>query len=150
MFQSVGCHFTCTSMYASEHWSERNDTLSCCQVWSNTLYKYVCLREYVRMECYNKFRLCVVKSLVQESLPESICQKVTVHLISAKFDQITCPSMYALVHRRERNYTLSSWQVWSNHLYKYVCLRALVRMKWYIKFLPSVIESRVKYDFLRA
>jgi len=61
-------------MSAYEHWSEKNDTCSSCQVWSNHLYMYVCLRAVVIMECYITFLPSVITSLVQACLPESVGQ----------------------------------------------------------------------------
>ena len=109
-----------------------------------------------KMEWYIKFLPSVIKQLVQEFQAKSIGQNVMIHLVPAKWNEITCTSMLPksigqnrMIHYvpdicdkktcssivawevwSEWNDTLSSCQVYSNHLYKYVCERAFVRVDW--------------------
>jgi hypothetical protein len=124
--------------------AEWNDSLSCCQVYSNHFYKYVWLRALVRMEWYIKFLPSVIESLAQVCLPRSIGMIGVIYWVPVKCNLITCTSMAARYRWPQWNDTLSSYEVWSNQLYKYVCLRALVKMEWYIKLLPCVEKSLVQ------
>jgi hypothetical protein len=94
----------------------------------------------VVMEWYIKFLRVVIKSVVELCLPKIGLK----HLDPAKCDRIPCTSVTASERWWIWNDTLSSTQIPTKLLYRYVRLRALVKMKWYIKPLPCVNKSLVQ------
>ena len=82
------------------------------------------LTALARIEWFIKFLRSVIESFVQVCLPNSRGQNGIIIYDPAKCDQIIWTSLSAYEHWSEWNDTLSSFQLLSNHLHKYVVLKS--------------------------